>query len=84
MEVQVSPTMICVIISATRKYKVVGKDGQRIREVTQLIQRRFGFPEGFVLVVVEKVAVSGLSANHMAESLRYKLVSGQGQCIVRR
>lgn len=53
-----------------------GEKGRRIRELTSLVQKRFGFAEGSVELYAEKVAQRGLCAIAQAESLRYKLVGG--------
>nr|XP_055168769.1 40S ribosomal protein S3-like [Nyctereutes procyonoides] len=47
-----------------------------IRELTAVVQKRFGFPEGSVELYAEKVATRGLCAIAQAESLRYKLLGG--------
>ncbi|MCL4123957.1 UNVERIFIED_CONTAM: hypothetical protein GTU68_052691, partial [Idotea baltica] len=53
-----------------------GEKGRRIRELTSLVQKRFGFAENSVELYAEKVAQRGLCAIAQAESLRYKLVGG--------
>ena len=62
-----------IIIRATRTQNVLGEKGRRIRELTSLVQKRFGFAEGSVELYAEKVANRGLCAIAQAESLRYKL-----------
>merc|ERR1712080_610033 len=47
-----------------------------IRELTALVQKRFGFKEGQMDLFVERVAARGLCAVAQAESLRYKLLGG--------
>merc|ERR1719495_848670 len=54
----------------------LGEKGRRIRELTSLVQKRFGFAENSVELYAEKVAQRGLCAIAQAESLRYKLVGG--------
>ncbi|KAI2561876.1 RPS3 isoform 8 [Pan troglodytes] len=92
VEVRVTPTRTEIIILATRTQNVLGEKGRRIRELTAVVQKRFGFPEGSVelkiMVMVtgypllplklyaEKVATRGLCAIAQAESLRYKLLGG--------
>uniref|UniRef100_A0A2K6SRR2 Small ribosomal subunit protein uS3 n=1 Tax=Saimiri boliviensis boliviensis TaxID=39432 RepID=A0A2K6SRR2_SAIBB len=92
VEVRVTPTRTEIIILATRTQNVLGEKGRRIRELTAVVQKRFGFPEGSVelktVVMVtlcpllslklyaEKVATRGLCAIAQAESLRYKLLGG--------
>jgi len=65
-----------VIIRATRTQSVVGEKGRRIRELTSLVQKRFGFADGAVELYAEKVENRGLCAIAQCESLRYKLVGG--------
>ena len=65
-----------IIIRATRTQNVLGEKGRRIRELTSLVQKRFGFAEGSVELYAEKVANRGLCAIAQAESLRYKLLGG--------
>uniref|UniRef100_A0A8C5KV08 KH type-2 domain-containing protein n=1 Tax=Jaculus jaculus TaxID=51337 RepID=A0A8C5KV08_JACJA len=46
VEVRVTPTRTEIIILATRTQNVLGEKGRRIRELTAVVQKRFGFPEG--------------------------------------
>ena len=50
VEVRVTPTRTEIIILATRTQNVLGEKGRRIRELTAVVQKRFGFPEGTVEV----------------------------------
>uniref|UniRef100_A0A8B9EMU9 DNA-(apurinic or apyrimidinic site) lyase n=1 Tax=Anser cygnoides TaxID=8845 RepID=A0A8B9EMU9_ANSCY len=61
---------------SARTQNVLGEKGRRIRELTAVVQKRFGFPEGSVELYAEKVATRGLCAIAQAESLRYKLLGG--------
>ncbi|KJE89336.1 ribosomal protein S3 [Capsaspora owczarzaki ATCC 30864] len=76
VEVRVTPTRTEIIIRATRTQNVLGEKGRRIRELTSVVQKRFGFPENSVELYAEKVANRGLCAIAQAESLRYKLLGG--------
>merc|ERR1712063_103439 len=76
VEVRLAPTRTEIIILATRTQNVLGNKGQRIRELTSVVQKRFGFQEGTVELYAEKVATRGLCAIAQAESLRYKLIGG--------
>jgi len=76
VEVRKTPTRTEVIIMATRTQNVLGEKGRRIRELTSLVQKRFGFPEGTVELYAEKVSTRGLCAVAQCESLRYKLIGG--------
>uniref|UniRef100_A0A915EBJ2 40S ribosomal protein S3 n=1 Tax=Ditylenchus dipsaci TaxID=166011 RepID=A0A915EBJ2_9BILA len=61
---------------ATRTQSVLGERGKRIRELTAVVQKRFGFNVGQIELYVEKVSSRGLCAIAQCESLRYKLVGG--------
>ncbi|MFH4979605.1 hypothetical protein AB6A40_006314 [Gnathostoma spinigerum] len=76
VEVRRTPARAEVIIMATRTQSVLGERGRRIRELTSVVQKRFGFPEGSVELYAEKVSNRGLCAVAQCESLRYKLVGG--------
>jgi len=76
VEVRVTPIRTEVIIRATRTREVLGEKGRRIRELTALVQKRFGFPENSVELFAERVENRGSSAMCQAESLRYKLLGG--------
>jgi small subunit ribosomal protein S3e len=65
-----------IIIRATRTREVLGEKGQRIRELTAAVQKRFGLPEGSVEMFAERVHNRGLSAMAQAESLKFKLLGG--------
>lgn len=65
-----------IIIRATRTQEVLGEKGQRIRELTSVVQKRFNFPDGAVELYAERVANRGLCAQAQAESLKYKLLGG--------
>jgi len=76
VEVRVTPSRTEIIILATRTQNVLGEKGQRIRELTSVVQKRFNYAEGAIELYAEKVNVRGLSAIAQAESLRYKLIGG--------
>ncbi|KHN78116.1 40S ribosomal protein S3 [Toxocara canis] len=76
VEVRRTPARAEVIIMATRTQSVLGERGRRIRELTSVVQKRFGFAEGSVELYAEKVSNRGLCAVAQCESLRYKLVGG--------
>ena len=56
--------------------EVLGDKGKRIRELTAVISKRFGFADGAVELFAERVANRGLSAQAQADSLKYKLLGG--------
>jgi small subunit ribosomal protein S3e len=76
VEVQVTLTRTEIITLATRTQNVPGERGHWIWELTAIVQKRFGFPEGSVELCAEKVATGGLCAIAQAESLLYKLLEG--------
>ena len=76
VEIRVTPLKTEIIIKATRTQDVLGEKGQRIRELTSVIQKRFNFPEGAVDLFAERIANRGLCAQTQAESLKYKLLGG--------
>jgi len=76
VEVRVTPLRTEIIIRATRTQSVLGEKGQRIRELTSVVQKRFNFPEDTVELYAERVANRGLCAQAQAESLKFKLLEG--------
>merc|ERR1711985_115726 len=76
VEVRQTPAGHEIIIRATRTQNVLGEKGRRIRELTAVVQKRFGFPAGSVELYAEKVLNRGLCAVAQCESLRYKLLGG--------
>merc|ERR1711988_555343 len=55
VEIRVTPIRTEIIIRATRTREVLGDKGRRIRELTSLVQKRFGFPENSVELFAERV-----------------------------
>merc|ERR1712129_665007 len=53
-----------------------GEKGQRIRELTSVVQKRFDFDVGAVELYAERVQQRGLCAQAQAESLKFKLLAG--------
>jgi ribosomal protein uS3 len=76
VEVRVTPVRTEIIIKATKTQEVLGEKGQRIRQMTSAIQKRFNFAEGALEMFCERVASRGLCAQTQAESLKYKLLGG--------
>ena len=76
VEIRNAPMRTEVIIRASRPQDVLGEKGQRIRELTSAVQKRFNFAEGQVELYAERVVNRGLSAHAQAESLKYKLLGG--------
>lgn len=63
-------------LAASRPQDVLGDKGRRIRELTAVVQKRFGFADNAVELFAERVANRGLSAQAQAESLKFKLLGG--------
>merc|ERR1712093_595245 len=80
-EVRVTPIRTEIIIRATRTREVLGEKGRRIRELTAVVQKRFGFPENSVELFAERVENRAMSAMAQCDSLRFKLLGG---LVVRR
>jgi len=76
VEIRNAPMRTEIIIRASRPQDVLGEKGQRIRELTSAIQKRFNFAENQIELYAERVANRGLSAHAQAESLKYKLLGG--------
>jgi len=76
VEIRVTPIRTEIIVRATRIREVLGEKGQRIRELTSLVQKRFGFRENSVELFAEYVNNRGCCAMAQAESLRFKLLEG--------
>jgi len=76
VEIRPTPTRTEIIIRATRTKNVLGDKQRRIRELTSLVQKRWGFEAGKIELYAERVANRGLCALAQGESLRYKLLGG--------
>jgi len=76
VEIRVTPIRTEVIVRVTRIREVLGEKGRRIRELTSLVQKRFGFKENTVELFGEQVKNRACCAMAQAESLRFKLLSG--------
>ncbi len=75
-EVRATPLKTEIVIRATKVTDVLGDKGRRIKELTAMIQKRFGFKEGGIELFAERVDSRGLCAQAQAESLKYKLLGG--------
>lgn len=76
VEIRDTPQRTEVIIRAASTQKVLGEGGRRIRELTSVVQKRFGYAENAIELFAEKMENRGISATAQCESLRYKLLSG--------
>jgi small subunit ribosomal protein S3e len=76
VEVRHTPSRWEIIIRATHPQQVLGEKGQRIRELTSIVQKRFKFSESGVELYAERVQNRGLCAQAQAEALKFKLLGG--------
>jgi small subunit ribosomal protein S3e len=76
VEVRVTPMRTEIIIRATRTQNVLGEKGRRIRELTSLVQKRFGFAKDSVELYAERVKNKSLCAIAQCESVKHKLLEG--------
>jgi len=76
LEVRPTPQRTEIIIRATRTRNVLGYKGKRIRELTAVIQKRFGYGEDEIELFAERVNNRGLNADVQAESLKFKIFQG--------
>ena len=76
IEVRMTPTRTEVIIRATRTKNVLGEKGRRIRELTSVVQRRWGFKDGAIELYAERVYNRAFCAAAQCESVKYKLLAG--------
>merc|ERR1712019_184490 len=76
VEVRTTPHRTEIIIRATRTQNILGEKGQRIRELTSVVQKRSDFADGAVELYAERVQNRGLCAQAQAESLKFKLLGG--------
>jgi len=75
-EVRQAPLKTEIIIRATQTKDVLGENGKRIRELTRIVQKRFGFDDNTVELYAERVQERGLCAQAQAEALKFKLLGG--------
>jgi len=76
VEIRTTPDKTEIVIRATRTKSVVGEGALRIRELTAIIQKRFGLKPNSIELLVSAVKRRGLCAIAQAESLKYKLLAG--------
>lgn len=65
-----------IIIRATRTREVLGGKGRRIRNLTAVVEKHYGFLENSVELFAEHVENRASYAMAQCESLRYKLLGG--------
>lgn len=75
-EIRVTPIRTEIIVRATRTREVLGEKGRRIRELTSLVEKRFGFRPNRVELFAEQIRNRGCNALAQSESLRFRLLGG--------
>jgi len=76
IEIRVTPVKTEIRIKAAKIPEVLGQDGLKIRELTSLVQKRFGYEKDTVELKVSSVAKKGMCAPAQAEILKFKLLKG--------
>jgi len=76
IEIRVTPVKTEIRIKAAKIQEVLGQDGLRIRELTSLVQKRFGYDKDAVELKVSAIAKKGMSAAAQAEIMKFKLLKG--------
>eukprot|EP00834_Sanchytrium_tribonematis_P001445 NODE_35_length_36362_cov_0.944434.p21 type:complete len:239 gc:universal NODE_35_length_36362_cov_0.944434:20596-21312(+) len=76
VEIRVTSSKTEIIIKATKSQDILGEKGRRLKELTSLVQKRFGFPEDSLELFADRVSNRGLCAAAQCEALKYKLLEG--------
>jgi small subunit ribosomal protein S3e len=76
IEIRVTPVKTEIRIKAAKIPEVLGQDGLKIRELTSLVQKRFGYDKDAVELKVSGVAKKGMCASAQAEIMKFKLLKG--------
>lgn len=61
-EIRVTPIRTEIIVRATKTREVLGDKGRRIRELTSLVEKRFGFRPNRVELFAERIPNRGCCA----------------------
>lgn len=75
IEIRVTPVRTEIRIKATKVQDVMGVEGRRIRELTSLVEKRFGYPTNGIDLLVERIQSKGLCASAQAEMCKIKLLT---------
>mmetsp|Transcript_130879 Transcript_130879/g.184426 ORF Transcript_130879/g.184426 Transcript_130879/m.184426 type:complete len:248 (+) Transcript_130879:79-822(+) len=75
IEIRVTPVKTEIRIKAAKVPEVLGTDGIKIRELTSLVQKRFGYDKDSVELKVSSLTKKGMSAAAQVEILKFKLLS---------
>jgi len=76
IEIRVTNVKTEIRIKAAKISEVLGQDGLKIKELTALVQKRFGYEKDTVELKVSSVAKKGMSAAAQAEIMKFKLLKG--------
>ncbi|KAL0232967.1 hypothetical protein GEMRC1_011714 [Eukaryota sp. GEM-RC1] len=76
LNVRQTPLRTEVVIHATKTSEVLGEGARRIRELTSIISKRWGFEEGRLALFAKRVEERGLCAAAQAESIKFKILGG--------
>jgi small subunit ribosomal protein S3e len=76
IEIRVFAQKTEIRINAAKLSDVVGPNGQKIRELTKLIEQRFRYPAGGVDLKVKGIREQSLCAAAQCEKLKAKLLQG--------
>jgi len=76
IEIRVTPVKTEIRIKAAKVQEVLGQDGLKIRELTSLVQKRFGYAQDAVDLKVASIFKKGMCASAQAEVVKFKLLKG--------
>jgi len=76
IEIRVTPVKTEIRIKAAKVQEVLGTDGLKIRELTSLVQKRFGYAPDAVDLKVASIFKKGMCASAQAEIVKFKLLKG--------
>jgi len=76
IEIRVTPVKTEIRIKAAKVQEVLGQDGLKIRELTSLVQKRFGYAQDAVDLKVASIFKKGMCASAQAEIVKFKLLKG--------
>jgi small subunit ribosomal protein S3e len=76
IEIRVTPVKTEIRIKAAKVQEVLGQDGLKIRELTSLVQKRFGYAPDAVDLKVASIFKKGMCASAQAEIVKFKLLKG--------
>jgi len=76
IEIRVTPVKTEIRIKAAKVQEVLGQDGLKIRELTSLVQKRFGYAPDAVDLKVASIFKKGMCASAQAEVVKFKLLKG--------